>query len=307
MATKNDDIEIVIEPDAPVVVDVPPDETKAPQNLRQGQDVPEPPAEKLKIITPEDGIEQLKANLEQSQRNEADARRQRDEANQRAAQEAQRAAGATKEVRDTNLSLVTNAIETIKMSQNALKTNWAAAMAAGDFDGAADIQLKMSDNSAKLTQLESGKAEMEIASKRPEPQPGTRTVDPVEHIASQLTGPSAAWIRAHPEYARTPDMYQKVIRADAKVWGDGVERDTPEYFERVERALGLRQDAPQRQERGGAPPAAPPSRGSGDGNGGSRQTVRLTPAEMEMAALTGLTLQQYAANKIALRDEGKLN
>lgn len=283
-----EDIEIIIEEDT------------APEVVVEGEKTP-------KVVTPEEGIDQLKANLEASKREAETERNARAEAERRAAQSAGVAERATKEVQDTNLTLVTNAIETIKQSSEMLKANYAAALAAGDHNEVAEIQFKMSESAAKLMQLEAGKAELEIEAKRPAPV-RQEQADPVERVAAQLSPRSAAWIRAHPEYARTQEAYQKVVRADAGAWGAGIERDTPEYFEHVERALGLKaDDAPVREEgRRSAPPAAPVNRQPVTAEGGRKETIRLSREEVEMAENMGLTPQEYAANKKMLKDTGRM-
>jgi phage I-like protein len=59
-------------------------------------------------------------------------------------------------------------------------------------------------------------------------------------------------------------------------------------------------------QRRSAPPAAPVSR-SGNGSGGKPNTYRMTPEEREIAQMMGMSPEDYARNKIALRKEGKLS
>jgi len=53
------------------------------------------------------------------------------------------------------------------------------------------------------------------------------------------------------------------------------------------------------------PPAAPSSRAASNGSGG-RNAVTLTREEREMAGIMGMTPEEYAKNKVALKKEGKL-
>jgi hypothetical protein len=52
-----------------------------------------------------------------------------------------------------------------------------------------------------------------------------------------------------------------------------------------------------------APPAAPVNRSSSPRN----NTVRLSAAEAETAKMFGMTEQEYAKHKLALKREGKIN
>ncbi len=267
-----------------------------------------PPADK--IIEPAEGIETLKAQLEAEKAATA-------EANRRAQEAANREAAAKGEVQDSNLSLVVNAIEMVKQSSDALESQYAEAASAGDWGAAGKIQRAMSENAAKLLQLEAGKAAMEAA---PKQQPRQEITDPVERLAAQLTPRSAAWIRRHPNYATDNRLYQRMLAAHNLAITDGLEPDSDDYFGSIEDTLKIGQRRPAQtettdddalsgaatatQHRSGSPPAAPVTR-SGNGTG-NRSTIRLTPEEVEMAEMTGLTREQYAKNKAELMKEGKL-
>lgn len=270
------------------------------------------------IIEPEEGLEALKQQLEAAK---AEAERDKQarlsaERQAQAARDAERS--AKREVQDTNLSLVTNAIETVKQTGEVLEGQYAEAAAAGDWAAAAKVQRQMSANEAKLLQLTQGKEAMEAQAKHPL-EPERRADDPVEALASQLTPRSAAWVRAHPQFAREPRLYQKMIAAHNLATADGLEPDSDDYFAAIETTVGVRQrdvgrgdddarsEAAQPIARRSAPPAAPVSR-SGNGTGGGRQnSVRLTPDEIEMAEMMGLTKEEYARNKVALQKEGRLH
>ena len=219
---------------------------------------------------------------------------------------------ARTEVQTTQLDLVKNAIDRINEQKAALKAQYAAAAASGDWDAAADAQSQMADAAAQLTQLEAGRKQME---KAPKPQPIV-VEDPVERLASGLSPQSAAWVRSHPEMVRDPVKNRKMIRAAEDAVDDGIAPDSPEYFAYVEKRLGLRTDAtaddsalsqaaaPRSQRT--APAAAPVSR-SGNGAAPRSNVVTLTAEEREMASIMGMSDKEYAQNKVALKREGKLN
>lgn len=264
-------------------------------------------------IAPEVGIEALKIQLERERQARAEAERRA-----RAAHE--HATKASAEVQDSNLQLIVSAIESVNRTNMMLKRDYASAMAAGNYDHAAEIQSQMSINGAKLLQLENGKAALEQRIAAPPPQQPAPPADPVENIASQLSPRSAAWIRAHPECVRDRRLYLKMVGAHNIAIADGFQADTDEYFAEIERQMGYRkpQTAVQQDDaeepssmaakpvaRKPQPPAAPSSRTAGNGSGG-RNTVTLNAAEREMASIMGMTPEEYAKNKVALKKEGKL-
>jgi len=252
----------------------------------------------------EDALAALKAQLE-------DEKARRVAAEQRASTLANSEHSARVEAQDSNYNLVVNAIGTLKQSQEALKSNYAAAMEAQDFAAAADYQVQMADTSAKLLQLEQGKQAMEQAPK-PERQPVS--TDPVEALASQLSPRSADWVRKNPQYATDSRLYTKMLAAHNIAVADGLVPDTDDYFAAVENTLGMgRPAAPAAAAQeddspmsAAAKPSAPPAAAPVSRGGESSNRVRLSGEEIDMAKLMGMTPEEYAKNKVALQKEGKL-
>ena len=185
--------------------------------------------------TPEDGIAELKARLEQEQKARAEAER-------RAHEYQHNAHRAQSEVQDSNLMLIKSAIDSVKQNNESLKTNYRDAMAAGDFDAAAQIQERMSINAAKMLQLQNGKDALEEKLKNP-PAASPEPTDPVEKVASQLSPRSAAWIRAHPQCITDSRMYQKMVGAHNIAMADGYAVDSDAYFDAIETQLGFKKAA----------------------------------------------------------------
>jgi hypothetical protein len=272
----------------------------------------EPKADKT-VLTPDEGIKKLQAQLE----NEKQARL---EAERRAREAAEGEARAKNKVQSTELDFVKSGIASLTAANDALEEKYAAALSTQDYAGAAKVQRELAANEAKLVELERAKTNME---KAPAVMPRVAD-DPVERLCAQLTPQSAAWVRAHPEYARDPAKYRKMLGAHELAMGDGFKPDSPEYFAAVEDTLKI---APQRQEvrmdtdptadaarpsasrpsRQAAPPSAPVSR-SGNGTGGNRaNVVTLTPEQVEIAQMMKMTPEEYAKQVVALKREGKLN
>jgi hypothetical protein len=251
-------------------------------------------------------LDALKEQLDRERKARAEAEKRANDASQTAYQ-------YQTEAQDTNLHLVTNAIETVNQTNFILKANYREAMMQNDFDTAADIQAEMSSNAARLLQLEQGKQALETTPRYEAPKP--YTADPVEALASQLSPRSADWVRSHPEFATDNRLYNKMLAAHQLAVSDGIAPDTDDYFDSIEATLRVRQrndgyDASEAAarpiQRRSAPPAAPVSR-SGTGDGSRPNRVTLSHEEREMAGMMGMTPEEYGRNKLALKKEGKLH
>jgi len=255
-----------------------------------------------------DAVAQLRQQLEA----EKYARQAAEEREQQAQMHAYK---SQSEVSEVNYHLVNTAIQTAQQNAEIFKQRIAQAMAAGDFDAATEIQEAAASNRYKLEQLMLGKQQMEQA---PKPQmPQQRPADPVEALASQLTPRSAAWVRAHPEYARDQRMFRQMEAAHHLAVNAGLDPDTDAYFDRVERVLDIRapvsttdgvdnplSEASAPTQRRSSPAAAPVSRTPV----GAPQTpgrMRLSAAEHEMALNMKMTPEEYAREKLRIQREAK--
>jgi len=270
------------------------------------EEQPDEAAEEVKIVKPEDGIADLQRQLEaERSRREAAERMARD------AEERERSARIDKD--ESEIHLVTNAIQTLNRDKEILKANYAQALRAGEFERAASINDEINEAATQLQQLTNG---LEAMKAKPKVQPlPPQSADPVEAFAARLTPRSADWVRAHPEFVKDSRLNRKMIAAHELAVADGHAPDTDGYFSAIEQTLNVGRRAASAVDeeasssaakvvsrRDAAPAAAPVSRG------GSNRTnvVRLTAAEREMADMMGMKHDDYAKNKIALQKEGKL-
>ena len=260
-----------------------------------------------------DGIDELKRQLEA----EKEARKADKERAERAERErnaaAQQAFQARNAQDDAESRLFDGAVAQLKSNNSILKQQLKEAWANQDYDTAANIQEALADNAAKINSIEAGKMALK---ERPKEHP--RALDPVEAFAQRLSPKSAAWVRAHPEYATDERLTQKMIAAHQMALADGFKADTDGYFEAVEDALKIGREPQARRvqsfietpedeqplsaasahtQRRQSPPAAPVSRDVTP-SGERKRTIRLTREEAEIARLTGQTEQEYYANKM---------
>lgn len=289
------------------------EEQKEPEIQVIADETDAPIAEEPKTgsIPVDDGIRELKFQLEEE-------RQARIAAEKRAQDAAARVNMAKTEVDDTNLKLLENAIATVSNNAAILKQQYKEALENANYEEAAEIQLKMSDVAVQKMQLEQGKNAYEARMKEPKPEPMQYQQDPVEVLASQLSPRSAKWVREHPEYARNPNLYQKMLAAHNLAMADGLQADTDDYFDSIETTLKINRGAATESDsalssasspaqRRSSPPAAPVSRAPANNAGNRPNVVRLSAQEREMAEMMGMTDQEYAKNKMALIKEGKLN
>lgn len=254
--------------------------------------VDEKPAKKADVVSDDDGIKKLQENLKASNQARINA--------EYSAQQAARTANELAErVQRTEIDHISSAIDFAKEAKDTLKRQYAEALKNGDFEAVAELQDRMSDVSAKLVQLESGKTALET---RPV-QRITPPVDVVDKFTEKLSSKSAEWIRNHPEFVTDKKLNRKMLRAHEDAMDDGISADTSEYFSYIENRLGLNNDDGYEKEthepqRRSAPAAAPVTRNVMS-NGQRAKTVTLSADEREMARLQGMTYEEYGREKLA--------
>ena len=265
-------------------------------------------------IDPEDGIEELKRSLAEQKRQVEEAQRLRAEAEQRAYQAQIEAQRSSQEAKNANYNQIVGTINQLSEREKSLMAAWAEAKSKGDYQKEAEIQKEMLVTANYLERLNKGKDALENEMKRPVQPVAPPIADPIEDAASRMSPSSAAWIRAHRDFLSTGRNDLLVKAAHTKSQALGITVDTPDYFAFIEEEVGLR-GAPRRSakrdddyedddgpmssasapqsRRSVSPPSAPVSRG-----GQRRGTITLSAEEREIAKISGLTDEQYYANKM---------
>ena len=251
----------------------------------------------------------------------ADLRRQLDEERAARREEARRRAEAEDQVRtarhaadDGQYGQIVNALEHRKIALDQAQAALSKAVQDGDGDTAAKAQVAIANLVGDIRDLEGGKRELETRRPRtegrvePAPEP-RRSADPVEQFLESVPDPDAkAWLRRHPDCITDRRLNAKMLAAHHDAVADDIEIGSPSYYARLEQRLGFA--APPKEERPilkpepRATPAAPAARDMS--SGGERMTVRLSRAEQEAAEIAGISLQEYARNKMALIKAGEL-
>lgn len=286
---KNDDQPVVEIVDEPV--------TEGNVEAVEGDDKPD--------YDPEKALRKLQKKLEKERKARADAERMAREA-------AEHARMAQNEVSDSNLHLVSGAMDSIRRDQEILKAHIRDAMTIGDYEKVADLQEQMATNITNLRQLERGYEEMK-QQPRFQPQPMPRTELSVDNLIDQVTPKSAEWLKRNREHLPDERSIRVMARAHEDAVDFGIAPESDAYFKFVENRLGISSKsrsipevdnvmsgASEAKPRRSAPPSAPVSRHPPD-SPNRHGVIRLTPAEVEAAEFSGLTPQQYYENK--MRDQ----
>ena len=313
----DDDLIVEVEAPAPVAAEA------TPEPKPEATPKPAP-----KAVAP-DPVVDLKAQLETMRADktaEATAR-QRAEADAAAARA--EAATAKSAVVDSNISAVDSAIAAAQAEADGFARDQEAALAAGKFADAALAARKAARAEARIESLEQGKVNL-TARKAEAPKQPAQSVEQSAFDKAIANSPprSQAWLRSHPDYVTNTTLNNKANAAHYSAVSTGLQPDTDEYFDYVERQLGLKAEPaaaevkPKPTPRAAALPGAPVSRDGGPSSGQlSATSVTLTPGEQARAtdgsliwnysdpkigAIKGqpIGLKEYARRKIAMTQSG---
>ena len=214
--------------------------------------------------------------------------------------ESQKANQVQTQLSDSRIQTVANMLAANEISTKDAKARYAEAMSEGDWTKAADVQQEMADLSVKKQRLEEGRNALESELERAKDAPRV-AADPVQGFIDQLPAEQREWANAHKEWFQTPAKNAKVVAAHYEaVTDEGLREGSRQYFDYIERKLGLKTDPDQsqpQQPRSASAPAAPPSRGSVSMATGSRSNsggkFRLSPSEVEAARISGVSNIEY--------------
>lgn len=204
---------------------------------------------------------------------------------------------AETEVVSSQLDTVLSGIAAAEAEAKTAEGEFIAAAEAGDFVAQARAQRKMSGADSRIQRLVEAKEDLEDAAKRrpdpaakPRQQPSQarQPADPVEALVQGLSAKSAAWVRAHPEVATNHKMNARMMAAHNLCDADGIERDSEEYFRRIEEGIKPVVTKKVEPNTGGGDGRRPSSAAAGGGNGGGGLNgggteVRLTKGEAASA------------------------
>jgi hypothetical protein len=248
------------------------------------------------VATLKSQLAEKQAALESANQQIAGANSAATQATQRARQAEQEANEARTEAAKSQRTTVDSGIAAAKAEADAAEEAYKAAFEAGNAGEVAKAQRLIARAEANLALL--GQAKGDLAEPtRPvkRADPVQQASDPVEQFIASRTAPTQAWLRAHRDHLTDPRKNAKLQAAHYDAEGEGLALDTPQYFEHVERFLGMKKadangaadNSQQQSQRRPTAPVAPVTT-TGGGMSGEGNTVRLTKGEAE-AATDGVT------------------
>ena len=267
-------------------------------------------------VSPEQGLEELKKSLAAQKKALEDERRMRSEAERRAYQASVSAQNSQKEAKTAQYYQFKSAISEFEARERQMMQELADAKSMGDFQREVELQRALLETVQDLNSFKQAHDRLDYELRQPVQPVAPPVEDPIEAWASKVSPKSAQWLRSNREFLESHPKMNDILAAShmkATAYGHGV--DTPEYFAFIENDIGMNRKPARRQveedyeddeddgvmsvasapspRRAPPPPPAPVSRG-----GNRKGTIHLTKEEREVAAFSGLTEEQYYANKL---------
>jgi hypothetical protein len=274
--------------------------------------------EEFPVNSADDGIEQLKRELEAKKREAEEIRRQKFEAEQNLYKKDEEVRNYAYQAADNQYTAFVNAIASYERDGEMLENEYASKLEQGDYHSAAKIQRQMAQIESKLSTLHQGKdalaERIEYERARPEPRMQQPTYeqtqyDPVEAELQRLSGPSQAWVRKNIHIMQDQKSKNLLAAAHYRAIADNLQPDSPQYFQYLENEMGLgEKPAPQSTKQRNVMAAAPVARGGSVPTMNNNQVrVTLTP-EMRAYAeeVLGMSDEEYAEAMLYYNKKGKL-
>jgi hypothetical protein len=268
-----------------------------------------------------DVVSSLRKQIDQLQAETQAERSARMVAEQEAQKATRIAHGAAQHAQASRHQLVEGYIRQAAAREDQIKDKIKSALEAGDYTAVSNLQMEAAKVAARKLQYEDTLSDLETEAKRPviEPMERKPVADSFEDSIKNLSEKSKAWLRDHRECITDEVKNAEVLLADKQARRQGMQPDTPEYFQFIEEKLGYRQkaEAVETTDDGveiieAAPvkrqsmPAAPVSRDSRpNGKPSNPSQYRLSKAEVEIAEAMGMSPTEYAKYKIQAEREGR--
>lgn len=271
---------------------------------------------------PVDGVKRLEEQLAAAkaataaEKERADnERRNREAAQREAAEYAKQVQEARTQTGDAEAEMINTALAAAQSERDSAKAAFKAAFEAGDSEKAAEAQSRISRAEAKILNYEGANAE--LSTRKPaEKQQETKRAEPPD--ANQIINSldimpeERAWLRAHPEVVTNPALNNELGVAYQRATREKLERGTPEYFAYIEEFMGYAKKAepkPQEEERTSivAAPVSRDVRSAATGERVTPQKVKLTPKQVEMAEMMGLSVEDYARGYLQMDQDKRAN
>ncbi len=203
--------------------------------------------------------------------------------------------------RDDQAAVLASAVEASTAERDRCASAWQAAMEAGDFKVAAELNKQLGMASAKLDRASGELAMLQESAKRG----GGQQQEPQQGVPAR----SQQWINAHPEFNT---HRQALLAKHAELITDGVMVESPRYFRELDAEYDRLTGAGSRQQESRDMPTPPrqqqfdggaPSRGNGTG-GASGRTVNTLLGPVSVRRSNGQDIMSITPNLRPRFEEG---
>lgn len=226
--------------------------------------------------------------------------REREEALERARQREAQIVKVQKEAYDSQSDAISSALAAAQAEADKAQLDIENAISLGDAKSQAEAQRRLAMAASNLTRLQEGKEAAEARAKEP---PSTAGVDVIDTWGYPPI--TTDWLKNHRHLLTDPKSLNRLRYFQDQVTDEGLTPHTKGFLERVEVLLGERA-APEVEEVVTEKPAkkgpivsAPVSRDVPNANGQRKPgKVTLSPQEVEAARISGVSVEEYAKQKI---------
>lgn len=184
------------------------------------------------------------------------------------------------------------------------------AMKAGDSAGVVKAQRALTRAELAIANYEEAAselaAELEAEKRKPKtaPKPAAGK-DPYLESIAHMDQRAQAWLIANrKDIEPNPNRGTRAVAGHHLAISEGIEANSPEYFEFMNEHMGYE---PVKKPKAKAAPTGRPASAAPAGGrapASNRKEVHLTRAERDIAASMGMTVQQYAKNKMEIEENG---
>jgi hypothetical protein len=258
---------------------------------------PEAPQEDDATVALKRQIESLQKSEQVWKDRQQQALRERDEALQRAREREVQLTQTHREAEDREEIAISATFMAAQAGLAKARQDKKNAIDLGDSDAQAQADIDIAQAVADLREAQRGKDAIEERKKQ-QPQPQDQQLRP-----QQLPQSAQTYISRHPEIMNDRKMNRKARYGHEEAVDSGITAYSPEYFAFMDEYLGFKEepvaDTPAPKPKTTPIVSAPVSREVPSVNGARPSgKVVLTREEQEAAAVAGITLEEYAKQKL---------
>jgi len=290
----SEDIVVEVEDDTP-------EEDKGRPRRAKGEeaDIPEDDDLEKHSESVQKRIKKLKFEFHEERRRKEEAEREREAAVQYAQNAKSEADKLRKNLYEGEGVLITQAKARNESELSQAKAAYKQAYDAGDSDAVIEAQSAMVKLQTEADRIENWKPRSAEAPEQPAPAPRPRAPEPDKKAQE--------WVSRNPWFTEDKAMERYAMLVHQELVEEGVDSSSDTYYSRID--VAMRQRYPDRfddveEDRKPQRQAGSVVAPSGRNTATSRNTVKLTSSEAAIAKRLGVSLKDYAAQKLKELNNG---